>query len=288
MVQRFKETGHPVFDKCQCLEIVEIWEMLKGKENIHFNAGAPNTQLLFRIIHSVNRLSIYGAVSNCCEQVGWTTDVKGREKLSQKESTWTKKYQRAWIRKKWTLWCFLQDIGTWKQIAGKHSKLRVSVREYTIHKDLRTRIVLVPGIGWYELQDQTWRGRRLWRSHPSIPRTHTSSRAITLSRASYAAIPRRSNLSGQSLKFTSYKCLEPMDLKSKFHLQIIPERTSWVLISRGKSRLVDELHIPNVSRDLTSAELLSEQENAKESAPCLAKSQTGSSGNWCGSLILVH
>ena len=42
----------------------------KGKETTHFNAGAPNTELLFRIVHSVNQLSIYGAVSNGCEQFG--------------------------------------------------------------------------------------------------------------------------------------------------------------------------------------------------------------------------
>ena len=104
MVQRFKETGHPVFTSASALSR-GVLRMLKGKETIHFNADASNTELLFRIIHSVNHLSIFGAVSNCCEQVGWTTDEKGREKLSQKESPWTKKYQRAWIHKKWTLWC---------------------------------------------------------------------------------------------------------------------------------------------------------------------------------------
>ena len=41
-----------------------------------------------------------------------------------------------------------------------------------------------------------------------------------------------------------------------------PKRTSWVLICRGKSRFVDELHIPNVRHTLTIAELFSEHENA--------------------------
>ena len=53
-----------------------------------------------------------------------------------------------------------------------------------------------------------------------------------------------------------------------------PKRTSWVLISRGKSRFVDELHIQNVRHTLTSVELLSEHENAKESELCLAKPKT--------------
>ena len=46
--------------------------MLKGKETIHFNADASNTELLFRISHSVNQLSIYGADSNWCHQFGLT------------------------------------------------------------------------------------------------------------------------------------------------------------------------------------------------------------------------
>ena len=50
-------------------------------------------------------------------------------------------------------------------------------------------------------------------------------------------------------------------------------RAFHVMISRGKSPFVDELHIPNVEHG-TSAELLSEQK-AKESEPCLAQSKTG-------------
>ena len=56
----------------------------KNRDTIHFNADASNTELLFRLIHSVNQLSIYGAVSSWCEQVGLTEDEKGQEK--QKES----------------------------------------------------------------------------------------------------------------------------------------------------------------------------------------------------------
>ena len=47
-------------------------------------ARTSNTELLFRIIHSVNLLSVYGAVSSWCEQVCMTEEGKGQEK--QKES----------------------------------------------------------------------------------------------------------------------------------------------------------------------------------------------------------
>ena len=67
MVQRFKETGHPIFTGASALSR-GILKRLKGKETLHFNAVASNTELLFRIIHASNQLSIYGAVSQWSEQ----------------------------------------------------------------------------------------------------------------------------------------------------------------------------------------------------------------------------
>ena len=51
-------------------------------------------------------------------------------------------------------------------------------------------------------------------------------------------------------------------------------RTSYVMISRGKSRFVDEVHIPNAELR-SSAELLSELQKAEGRGPCLAQSKTG-------------
>ena len=65
MAQRFKETSDLVFTSASALSR-GILKRSQGTETIHFNAGASNTQLLFRIIHPVNQLSIYGAVSNWC------------------------------------------------------------------------------------------------------------------------------------------------------------------------------------------------------------------------------
>ena len=42
----------------------------KNRDTIHFNADSANTELLFRTIHSANQLSIFGAVSNWCEEFG--------------------------------------------------------------------------------------------------------------------------------------------------------------------------------------------------------------------------
>ena len=44
--------------------------------------------------------------------------------------------------------------------------------------------------------------------------------------------------------------------------------TSWVLISRGMNRFLDEVRTPNVSYIVPSAELLSERTCSNDSEPC--------------------
>ena len=47
----------------------ESWSSQKDKRNtIHFNAESSDVELLFRIIHSANQLSVYRAVSSWCGQ----------------------------------------------------------------------------------------------------------------------------------------------------------------------------------------------------------------------------
>ena len=41
-----------------------ILRRMKNKETIHFTAETSNTELLFRIIHPANQLSMCGAVSS--------------------------------------------------------------------------------------------------------------------------------------------------------------------------------------------------------------------------------
>ena len=57
MLHRFVEIGHPIFTGTSSLN--------RGDKNtIHFNAESSHVELLFRIIHSANQLSVYGAVSS--------------------------------------------------------------------------------------------------------------------------------------------------------------------------------------------------------------------------------
>ena len=76
MVERFKDTGHPVFKSSSALSR-GLLKKKNGRGTIHFSADASNTELLFRIIHSVNQLNIYGAVSDWCEQFSLDRGRKG-------------------------------------------------------------------------------------------------------------------------------------------------------------------------------------------------------------------
>ena len=59
MVEPFKDTGHPV---CKSVSALSrgILKQKNGRDTVHFNADASNTELLFRIIYSVNQLRNYG------------------------------------------------------------------------------------------------------------------------------------------------------------------------------------------------------------------------------------
>ena len=72
----------------------------------------------------------------------------------------------------------------------------------------------------------------------------------------------------QSLEVRIVKNLDIMALKLQFH-HPITQRTSYGLISRGKSRFVDELHMSNVELR-SSAEILSELQKAEGGESCLA------------------
>ena len=75
MVQRFKETGHPVFTSASALSR-GILRRVMGKDSIHFSTDASITVFLSESFTQANQLSIYGAVSNWCEEFGLTSCEK--------------------------------------------------------------------------------------------------------------------------------------------------------------------------------------------------------------------
>ena len=68
MVMEFSESGHPLFSATSPLSRGVLKSKGGGKLSIHFCADGETVETVFRTIISVNQLSIYGAVSDLCEE----------------------------------------------------------------------------------------------------------------------------------------------------------------------------------------------------------------------------
>ena len=65
---KFGESGHPVFRATSPLSRGTLKSKGGRKLSLHFCADGGTIETVFRTIISVNQLSIYGAVSNVCEE----------------------------------------------------------------------------------------------------------------------------------------------------------------------------------------------------------------------------
>ena len=70
MMIKFRESGHPVFRATSPLSRGTLKSKGGGKLSIHFCANGDTVETVFRTNISVNQLSIYGAVSDLCEEYG--------------------------------------------------------------------------------------------------------------------------------------------------------------------------------------------------------------------------
>ena len=68
MLLEFAESGHPTFRATTPLSRGILKSKGHGKLSIHFTADSPTIETVFRIVISVNQLSIYGAVAALCEE----------------------------------------------------------------------------------------------------------------------------------------------------------------------------------------------------------------------------
>ena len=73
----FAESGHPTFRATTPLSRGILKSKGHGKLSIHFTADNPTIETIFRIIISVNQLSIYGAVATICEEFETHQDGSG-------------------------------------------------------------------------------------------------------------------------------------------------------------------------------------------------------------------
>ena len=111
------------YSRVLVLWVVEFWKR-RMAGTPHFNADASNTELLFRIIHSVNQLSIYGAVASWCEQFVLTEEEKGQEK--QKEAV-TKGVLTSVKITRSTAFGFFSKTSLWKQFWQEFTRIPTCV-----------------------------------------------------------------------------------------------------------------------------------------------------------------
>ena len=68
MLPEFAESGHPIFRATTPLSRGQLKSKGRGKLSIHFTADQDTIDTIYRIILSVNQLSVYGAVAAICEE----------------------------------------------------------------------------------------------------------------------------------------------------------------------------------------------------------------------------
>ena len=86
MLLLFAESGHSIFRSTTPLSRGKLKSKGKGKVSIHFSAEPDTIETIFRIIISVDQLSIYGAVANICEAFEAHQDRSGEPSVSMEQS----------------------------------------------------------------------------------------------------------------------------------------------------------------------------------------------------------
>ena len=77
MLLEFAESGHPTFRATTPLSRDFLKCKGRGKLSIHFTADQETVDTIYRIILSVNQVSVYGAVAAVCEKFEGRQDRTG-------------------------------------------------------------------------------------------------------------------------------------------------------------------------------------------------------------------
>ena len=81
MLLEFAESGHPIFRATTPLSRGQLKSKGRGKLSIHFTADQDTVDTIYRIILSVNQLSVYGAVAATCEEFESHQDRSGEPEI---------------------------------------------------------------------------------------------------------------------------------------------------------------------------------------------------------------
>ena len=86
MLLEFAESGHPTFRATTPLSRGQLKSKGHGKLSIHFAADQDTIDTIYRIILSVNQLSVYGAVAAVCEELESHQDRSGEPEILMGQS----------------------------------------------------------------------------------------------------------------------------------------------------------------------------------------------------------
>ena len=86
MLLKSAESGHPIFRATTPLSRGKLKCKGKGKVSIHFSADPDTVDTIYRIILSVNQLSIYGAVAAICDEYDDQPDSTGEPVILEGQS----------------------------------------------------------------------------------------------------------------------------------------------------------------------------------------------------------
>ena len=86
MLLEFAESGHPTFRATTPLSRGILKSKGRGKLSIHFAADQDTIDTIYRIILSVNQLSVYGAVAAVCEEFEGHQDRSGEPEIMMGQS----------------------------------------------------------------------------------------------------------------------------------------------------------------------------------------------------------
>ena len=86
MLLEFAESGHPIFRATTPLSRGILKNKGRGKLSVHFAADQDTLDTIYRIILSVNQLSVYGAVEAVCEEFECHQDRSGEPEILMGQS----------------------------------------------------------------------------------------------------------------------------------------------------------------------------------------------------------
>ena len=86
MLLKFAESGHPIFRATTPLSRGQLKSKGRGKLSIHVTADQDTVDTIYRIILSVNQLSVYGALAAICEEFENHQDGSGEPEILMGQS----------------------------------------------------------------------------------------------------------------------------------------------------------------------------------------------------------